>query len=180
LGKFGGDAAVIFTSQSGLTDAGRSALWDAWYLGHLEAMASVPGIGSAQRFAALDPGPPPSLAMYSIASPAVFESAIYLQTRGMGPWRTLIDPNHYRRNLFDGLDTAPAIAPTDILLVIDRAAPDPTGHGIAWLRAVGLDHSTPHRGIAVVADPVAARALATAIGGAVALYRPVTRRYTTP
>ncbi|MEJ0068840.1 MAG: hypothetical protein WDO24_09075 [Pseudomonadota bacterium] len=171
---------MIFTSQSGLTDTSRSAAWDAWYLGHLDAMAAVPGIGSAQRFAALDPGPPPSLAMYSIASPAVFESEIYLRTRGMGPWKPLIDPNHYRRNLFDGLDTAPEIAPPGILLVVDRAAPEPTGRGLVWLRAVGLDRSTPFRGLAVLADLPAARALAATISGSVALYQPVTRRYGAP
>jgi hypothetical protein len=125
---------MIFTSQSGLTDTSRSALWDAWYLGHLEAMAAVPGIGSAQRFAALAAGPPPSLAMYSIASPAVFDSAIYLRTRGMGPWQPLIDPRHYRRNLFEGLDRAPVVAPDAILVVVDRPEPiaaRPTSSGSA-------------------------------------------------
>ena len=55
---------MIFTSQSGLTDPTREAAWDDWYLGHLDAMVGVPGIGSAQRFQALpSPGPaipPPS------------------------------------------------------------------------------------------------------------------------
>jgi hypothetical protein len=170
---------MIFTSQSRLTDPSRGALWDAWYVGHLEAMAAVPGIGSAQRFAALEPGPPPSLALYSVASPAVFDSEIYLRTRGMGPWRPLIDPRHYRRNLFDGLAVAPDVAPGDLLLVVDRGAPEPTDRGLTWLRAVGLDRSTPFRGLAVrPAD--AARALVATIDGPVACYRPVTRRYGAP
>jgi hypothetical protein len=167
---------MIFTSQSGLTDASRGALWDAWYVGHLEAMAAVPGIGSAQRFAALADGPPPSLALYSVASPAVFESAIYRRTRGMGPWQPLIDPRHYRRNLFDGLATAPVVPPDTILVVVDRDAPIAGDHGLTWLRAVGLDRSTPVRGIAV-RDAAAAQQLAAALDGPVALYRPVTRRY---
>src|SRR6266513_2041500 len=77
---------MIFTSESGLTDPGRIRQWDEWYLGHLAAMVAGPGISSAQRFRALDAGPPPSLAIYSVASPAVFDSDIYLRTRGMGPF----------------------------------------------------------------------------------------------
>src|SRR5258707_3324696 len=125
-----GGTRMIFTSQSGLTDPTREAAWDDWYLGHLDAMVGVPGIGSAQRFQALpSPGPaipPPSLAMYSIASPAVFESEIYLRTRGMGPWKALIDPLHYRRNLFESLDEAPVPRPADILVLVDRLEPGPT------------------------------------------------------
>ena len=74
---------MIFTSESGLTDPGRIPEWDEWYLGHLAAMVAVPGVLSAQRFRALDAGPPPSLAIYSVASPAVFDSDIYLRTRGI-------------------------------------------------------------------------------------------------
>jgi len=168
---------VIFTSQSGITDASRGADWDQWYLGHLEAMAAVPGIGSAQRFTALDDGPPPSLAMYSIAAPTVFDSEIYLRTRGMGPWKPLIDTRHYKRNLFEGLDTAPVVTSDATLLVVDRATPEPSLPILTWLRAVGLDRSTPFRAIAVLADVAAARRLAGEIGGPVALYRPATRRY---
>ena len=168
---------MIFTSESGLTDPTRLREWDEWYLGHLAAMAAVPGVSSAQRFRALGDGVPPSLAMYTVASPAVFESDIYLRTRGMGPWQPLIDPRHYRRNLFDGLDVAPTVAPDDILAVVDRAAPVPGDHGLTWLRTVGLDRSTPVRGIGVLDDD-AARRLAAALDGPVALYRPVTRRYT--
>ncbi|MBI3515138.1 MAG: hypothetical protein HY060_13920, partial [Proteobacteria bacterium] len=94
-------------------------------------------------------------------------------------WQPLIDPRHYRRNLFDGLDSAPVVAADDILVVVDCAAPMPGDHGLAWLRTVGLDRSTPVRGIAVL-DDGAARRLAAALDGPVALYRPVTRRYTAP
>jgi hypothetical protein len=170
------EARVIFTSQSGITDPSRLDAWGAWYLGHLEAMAAVPGIGSAQRFWAIEAGPPPNLAMYSIDSPAVFESEIYLRTRGMGEWVPLIDRRYYRRNLFDGAARAPEVAPDQILLVIDRDAPAPADPRLTWLTTVGLDKSTPFRGLAVLAEP-AARALAQAIGDRVGLYRPISRRY---
>ncbi len=114
---------MIFFSESGLIEPSRRPEWDEWYKGHLAAMASVPGVLSAQRFAALGPGVPPSLAMYTVTSPAVFASAIYLQVRGMGPWVGLVDETLHRRNLFDGLDAAPEIPEGGVLAIADRAAP---------------------------------------------------------
>jgi hypothetical protein len=166
---------MIFTSESGLTDPSRIAEWDAWYRGHLAAMMTVPGVTSAQRFRALDEGKPPSLAMYTVASPAVFDSDIYLRTRGMGPFVPLVDRSLHRRNLFEGLDAAPEVPIGGILLVADRAAADPAVLGIAWLRAVAIDLSTPYRGIAVFPDLASARQAAIRLGGA-ACYTPITER----
>jgi len=163
---------MIFFSESALIEPSRRPEWDEWYKGHLAAMASVPGVLSAQRFAALDPGVPPSLAMYTVASPAVFESEIYLGVRGMGPWVGLVDETQHRRNLFDGLDAAPEVPRGSVLAVADRAAPD--RKGLTWLRIAGLDRSTPYRGIAVLPDVASARRV---FRGAVALYRPVSAVY---
>ena len=167
---------MIFTSESGLTDPSRLAEWDSWYLGHLAAMAAVPGISSAQRFRALGEGVPPSLAMYTVASPAVFETEAYLRARGMGPFVPVVDERLHRRNLFDGLEVAPQIAADDILLVADRAEAQPRAAGPIWLRAVGLDRSMAYRGIAVLRDLPSAREMAGQIGGG-ALYAPMTERF---
>lgn len=167
---------MIFTSESGLTDPSRLSEWDEWYLGHLAAMAAVPGISSAQRFRALGGGVPPSLAMYTVASPAVFESEAYLHARGMGPFVPVVDERLHRRNLFDGLEVAPEIAAGDILLVADRAETQPDAAGVNWLRAVGLDCSMSYRGIAVLRDLGSARETAGRLGGA-ALYAPMTERF---
>lgn len=163
---------MIFFSESGLIEPSRLAEWDEWYKGHLAAMASVPGVLSAQRFAALDHGVPPSLAMYTVTSPAVFESETYLRVRGMGPWLGLVDETQHRRNLFDGLDAAPTVQAGQVLAVADRAAPD--RKNLTWLRSAGLDRTTPYRGIAVFPDVASAR---RAFGRAVPLYRPVTDVY---
>jgi len=163
---------MIFFSESALIEPSRKSEWDEWYKGHLAAMASVPGVLSAQRFAALEPGVPPSLAMYTVTSPAVLESEIYLGVRGMGPWVGLVDETQHRRNLFDGLDVAPAVEAGQVLAVADRAAPD--RNGLTWLRIAGLERSTPYRGIGVFPDAASAR---QALRGAVALYRPVTAVY---
>jgi len=171
---------MIFTSESGLGDPSRIPEWDSWYRGHLAAMAAVPGITSAQRFRSLDEGPPPSLAMYTVASAAVFDSDIYLRTRGMGPFISVVDERLHRRNLFDGLDIAPDVAVGGILLIADRAAAGTAADKIVWLRAVGLDRSMAYRGIAVFADLGAARAAAERLGERVALYAPSTERLSAP
>jgi hypothetical protein len=143
---------MIFMSQSGLTDPAREADWDAWYVEHLRVMASVDGVDSAQRFKTVTPGYSPSLALYSMSSVAVFEDPYYLRIRGLGEFLPLIDRRHYHRNLFAGLDLAPAVAPDEVLLVWDAAMPSATaGIELVWLEAVAVDRSTPYRGIAVVA-----------------------------
>lgn len=143
---------MIFISESGLLDTTRKAEWDAWYLEHLRIMLTVPGITSAQRFETDTPGYPPSLAIYTVRSAAVFTDPHYLSIRGFGPWQPLIDPAQYRRNLFSGLDRAPHVNDHQRLLVVDRAEPSNAMGGIefVWLECVGLDRSTAFRGLAVV------------------------------
>ena len=163
---------LIFMSQSGLTDTTRAEDWDIWYLDHLRIMVSVPGISSAQRFLTDSPGEPPSLAMYTVPGPAIFEDPYYRSVRGMGAWLDLIDRAQYRRNLFDGLAEAPAVADGERLVVADRDAPDDALADLpmTWLACVGIDRSTVTRGIAVV--PAAAQA--GLAGRRVAIYRPAT------
>jgi len=164
---------MIFVSQSGITDVTREAQLDQWYVEHLRIMATVPGVSSAQRFKTDTPGFPPSLAIYSVASAAVFEDPYYLSVRGMGEWLPLIDRRYYRRNLFEGLEYAPLVADDARLLVADRAQPEGAIGGIefTWLKCVGIDRSTPYRGIAV-ADAARLPLLDATVG----VYRPVTPR----
>ena len=166
---------MLFMSQSGIIDPARESAWDAWYVQHLEIMASVPGISSAQRFKTTTAGYPRSLALYSVASADVFRDAYYLSVRGMGEWSTLIDPPQYKRNLFAGLDCAPKVTEQEVLIIADRSAPDHVLAGLSWtwLECVGIDRSTAYRGLAVIpaaeADKVS--------GDPVAVYTPVTRAY---
>lgn len=144
---------MIFMSQSGLIDPRRNADWDVWYVEHLRIMVSVSGVESAQRFKTTTPGYSPSLAMYSMESAAVFDDPYYLSIRGLGEYRELVDTRYYRRNLFAGLDLAPAVGEGQVLLVWDVPAPrDGGGFDFAWLEAVAVDKSTPFRGIAVIAE----------------------------
>lgn len=163
---------MIFTSQTGLVDLRRENDWDAWYADHLRIMVTVPGIFSAQRFKTDSPGYAPSLAMYSVASAAVFDDAYYRSVRGLGEWLALVDRRYYLRNLFEGLAEAPAVAAGARLVVADREQEDGTlgALRLTWLTCVGLDRSTPLRGITVLnaAEP------ARIAYDHVAIYRPVT------
>ena len=163
---------MIFMSQSGITDASRAMEWDAWYVEHLRIMMTVPGISSAQRFKTESRGYSPSLAMYTIASAAVFEDPYYQSVRGMGDWLPLIQKEHYHRNLFEGLDQAPDVGKDSVLIVADRDSPaDVPGVALTWLKCTGIDYSTPYRGIAVVKGDAAGTGAARA---SVAVYRPAT------
>ena len=163
---------MIFMSQSGLTDPSRSADWDAWYLEHLRVMVSVDGIESAQRFKTKTPNNSPSLAMYSMESADVFQDPYYLSIRGMGEFKDLVDKRYYHRNLFSGLDLAPAVSAEQVLLVWDAAsARSASGLEFVWLEATAADRSTPLRGIAVV-TAARARTVPDALG--IACYVPAT------
>lgn len=164
---------MIFMSQSGLLDRSREAEWDEWYVQHLRIMKTVDGIHSARRFKSESHGYPPSLAMYSVETFAVFEDPYYQKIRGMGEWLPLIDRTVYCRNLFEGISVAPEVPADHAMWVADRDTPDIVLVGIdfTWLRSVGLDRSTQYRGIAVV--PLGAdEALTHEVG--VAVYKPVT------
>lgn len=163
---------MIFMSQSGLTDPAREGDWDVWYLEHLRIMATVEGVDSAQRFKTSSPGYSPSLAMYTMRSADVFTDPYYLSIRGLGEFLPLIDRRWYMRNLFAGLDIAPAVADDEVMLVWDAASPQEiAGIDFVWLEAVAVDKSTPFRGIAVskVAD------LRPIEEPGIAKYRPATR-----
>lgn len=149
---------MIFMSQSGITDPAKHAEWSAWYVEHLRIMRSVDGIDSAERFQTTAPNWPPSLAMYSIRSAEVFVDPYYLKIRGMGPWAGLIEKRFYQRNLFEAVSPgssaliAPEVPPQSALVVTDQIQPhlEIEGLKLLWLKSVGLDQSTPYRGIAVI------------------------------
>ena len=143
---------MIFMSQSSITDTTLSDQWGEWYVEHLRIMRTVNGIDSAERFTSESPHWPFSLAMYTIRSPEIFQDPYYLKIRGMGSWAPLIDPNYYQRNLFSGMDVAPHVSNNEVLLVTNQSEPMPHFLGLewVWLKSVGLDQSTPYRGIKVI------------------------------
>jgi len=139
-------------SQSSITDITLSDQWSKWYVEHLEIMLTVNGIDSAERFITDSQGWPFSLAMYSIRSPEIFQDPYYLKIRGMGSWAPLIDKNYYQRNLFSGREVAPKVSKDEVLLVTNQREPISNLLDLEWdwLKSVGLDQSTPYRGINVI------------------------------
>lgn len=143
---------MIFMSQSSIIDLTLSDDWSKWYVEHLEIMLTVNGIDSAERYTTDSQGWPFSLAMYSIRSPEIFQDPYYLKIRGMGSWSPLIDKNYYQRNLFSGREVAPKLSKDEVLLVTNQSAPISSLLDLEWdwLKSVGLDQSTPYRGIKVI------------------------------
>ena len=85
-----------------------------------------------------------------------------------------IDQRDHHVDLFAGLDAAPVVRDDDRILLADRNAPEGAIAGIAftWLKCAGRDFSTPYRGIAIVAAD-----RLPALDATVAVYRPVTKRF---
>ena len=165
---------MILMSQNSLLDESHDAELDKWYLEHLQNMASVPGIFSAQRFKTATAGFPRTVALYSVVSERAFDSPYYKSIKGFGVLTPYIDERHHHVDFFDGLDAVPVVDAEERLLLADRDVPQGAIAGISftWLKCVARDFSTPYRGIAVVAAD-----RLPALDSTVAVYRAVTRRY---
>ncbi len=126
--------------------------WNAWYSAHLHTLLSVTGIETAQRLEAITPAERRYIAIYTIASEAVFTSAAYAGIGGGGiasaKWKAWISR---RRTLFSGVDTVPEITDAHCLILADDP-PEPVdlpGVLFAPLYAVALDKSPARRSMAV-------------------------------
>ena len=153
----------------------KAAQRNAWYTGHLEQLLSVPGFHSAQRFHCLTPWPAPYLAIYTVDSPDVFVSDAYRARGGRGAtgqWQPLM--SNWDRNLFAGIDRAPAVDAEQLLLLTEAEPEAVTDAGVAfsWAETAGLDRTLPRRGFAVV-DQVHGRLIAAGHPGLIRAYRPL-------
>lgn len=128
--------------------------WNTWYAGNLRVLLSVPGIDTAQRFRVPDTRPPRFMAMYTVSGPEVFDSEAYRSAGGGGTNSLRFRPAYqvWLRNLFSGIDEAPAVGAGQRLLTIDAAEvqDSPPGIALQWGRSVGLHQTTPWRALAVV------------------------------
>jgi len=159
---------VIYTVEEALTVGQPDEVWDRWTseMKPVSDLLAVPGFNTAQRFKGLALDPSPSLALYSIDSADVLQSRPYLDGAGGGKLGTPKWGKHlsfWHRNLFTGLDRAPAVPEDSRLLVIDSREPDVVidGLSITWLSVVGLDRTTPCRGLAIIDKAVADSYLST-------------------
>ena len=166
---------MLYMVEMDFTQPARQTEWDAWYLQHLEALLCVPGFRTAQRFLCTAPHVAPYLAVYSVDSAAVFESDAYRARGGRdstGEWKpTMVS---WDRNLFSGIDRAPAVSDGESLLMTEDTPAVASCAGIAfsWLTPAGLDRTVAKRAIAVAQEPQAHR-IVQAGGARVRAYRPL-------
>jgi hypothetical protein len=102
---------MLYTVELNFSDPAREEAWHAWYETYLAHLVSLPGLSTAQRFRAVDPGAQPweYLALYSVASLNVFESKAYRRSRGghaSGPFTGAI---RRRRNVYAGIERVPEV-----------------------------------------------------------------------
>ncbi|MBI4191863.1 MAG: hypothetical protein HY525_15160 [Betaproteobacteria bacterium] len=168
---------MIYMVECALTERQTEEDWNRWYhsMKPPHVLPTVPGISSTQRFKGINVSPPAYFAIYSVASADVMTSAAYRNAGGgrfqTEDWKPLI--TFWNRDLFDGSD-APDVPMDSILLVLDRPAPEgsPLGISFTWLPSIGLDRSTPFRGLAVLGRAEADRLALAAIPG-LRTFRPV-------
>jgi hypothetical protein len=152
--------------------------WHAWYLAHIRVLLTVPGFRASQRFEAVLPAAAPYLALHEVSGPEMFESAAYRSRGGpasTGEWRQL--QTNWRRNLLEGVEETPDVAPESHLLLLEgaRDVALPPGIEVTWLRGVGLDRTIEACGVAVVNNPGPVLDLARR-DPRLRLYRPISEK----
>lgn len=142
---------MIYTVECSFADPASEAEWNDFYsLEKLPALISVSGFHTSQRFKALSPGCPVYLAMHSIDGLAVLESDEYRQKGGgnFARWQQHITDWH--RNLYGGLERAPAIGEGDHLIVSAVGSEPLIEMGLQpdLMRAVALEKFPENRWLA--------------------------------
>ncbi|MGE8096858.1 sugar ABC transporter [Pseudomonas fluorescens] len=148
---------MIYTVECTFADPASEAEWNHFYsLEKLPALISVSGFHTSQRFKAVSAGCPVYLAVHSIDNLDVLQGDEYRQKGGgnFARWQQHITDWH--RNLYSGLDRAPAIG-ADEYLVVSATGPDPLirmGLTPYQIQAVALEKFPEHRWLAKLDRPI--------------------------
>lgn len=116
---------MIYTVECSFADPGSEAEWNDFYsLDKLPALISVSGFHTSQRFKALTRGCPVYLALHSIDGLDILAGEEYRQKGGgnFARWQQYITDWH--RNLYDGIERAPAIGEGEYL-ALSATGPGP-------------------------------------------------------
>lgn len=142
---------MVYTVECSFAHPGSEAEWNDFYsLEKLPALISVSGFHTSQRFKALSAGCPVYLAIHSIDNLDILQGDEYRQKGGgnFARWQQHITEWH--RNLYGGLDRAPAIG-EDEYLVVSTVGPEPLiemGLTPAQMQAVALEKFPERRWLA--------------------------------
>ncbi len=161
--------------ECAFSDPAHEQAWNDYYTNRkLDEVLAVPGFRTSQRFKAITHIAAPYLAVHTVDSLEVLTGNSYRSEGGGSFDRTY---QHYitnwHRNLFSGLERAPAIAGHEFLAVTDQAPDKVADAGVrfTWLEIAGLDASTPRRGIARI-DRTQAERLVRSHCGVINVYAP--------
>ncbi len=144
---------MIYTVECSFADPGSEAEWNDFYtLDKLPALISVCGFHTSQRFKALSRGCPVYLALHSIDGLDILTGEEYRQKGGgnFARWQHHITDWH--RNLYGGIDRAPAIGEGEYL-ALSATGPEPLirfGLTPYVMQAVAMDKVPEHRWLARV------------------------------
>jgi hypothetical protein len=170
---------MIYTVECGYADPGSEAEWNDFYsLDKLPALISVTGFHTSQRFKALGGGCPVYLAIHTVDGPDVLTGEDYRQKGGgtFARWQRHI--TDWRRNLYSGIDRAPAVGLGE-LLALCPSGPDSLirmGLSPSGLRAVALEKFPEHRWLGKLDQQNAQRA--ERLSDDIQLYAPMTEQLT--
>lgn len=144
---------MIYTVECSFADPGSEAEWNDFYsLDKLPALISVSGFRTSQRFKALSRGCPVYLALHSVDGLDVLTGEEYRQKGGgnFARWQRHI--TDWRRNLYDGVERAPAIAEGEYLALSARGPEPLIGLGLTpyAMHAVAMDKLPEYRWLAKV------------------------------
>lgn len=165
---------MLYMVECDISDARVEAEWNAYYTERkLDEVLAVPGFRTSQRFKALEPFASPYLAIHTVDSLDVLTGSAY-RSGGGGSFDPRFQPYiiNWHRNVFSGIDRAPAVADGELIAVVDDAREQVSDARFTWLEAAGLDRSIGSRGIARVSRAEGER-LTQAHKGIVRLYRPL-------
>jgi hypothetical protein len=142
---------MIYTVECSFADSASEAEWNDFYsLDKLPALISVTGFHTSQRFKALSRGCPVYLAIHSIDGVDILTGEEYSQKGGgnFARWQQHI--TNWHRNLYDGIERAPAIGEGEYL-ALSAAGPEPlielglTPHA---MHAIAMEKCPEHRWLA--------------------------------
>ena len=142
---------MIYTVECSFADPHSEAEWNAFYsLDKLPALISVSGFHTSQRFKALSGGCPVYLALHSIDGLDILTGEEYSRKGGgnFARWQQHITDWH--RNLYEGVERAPAVGETEYL-VLSTTGPQPLrelGLTPFAMRAVAMEKFPEHRWLA--------------------------------
>ena len=170
---------MIYTVECSFADPACEAEWNDFYSLHkLPALISIRGFRTSQRLKATTSGHPTYLALHTIDGLDVLEGQEYREKGGgnFARWQRHITDWH--RNLYDGIDLAPAVGEGE-LLAVSHGGPAPLiriGLDPVAMHAVALEKRPERRWLAKL-DRQASHLPAT-VPCDIELYAPMTEQLT--